>query len=126
MKIINPTIEGLLLKIPTSLTITLAIIFALIFITDLTISVIAVYNIKLDVKKYTRQDATEVIKKEVSEALKKHQFLIGRLFKAFPNITQRKNANFISYKELVIKTKEEIKLLKKEYKKIKKARKKKK
>lgn len=125
MKIINPTIENMLLSIPNFLTIILALIFAVVIITDTIVSIVAVYNIKIDVKKYTRQDATEAIKKEVSEALKKHQFLVGRIFTAFPNINQRKNIDFSNYKELVIKTKEEVKKLKKEYKNRKNANKKK-
>ena len=123
MSLVNPTIESIILKIPTDLTIILAITLGIVIMTDFIISVIAVYNIKLDIKIYNKQDATEIIKKEVSEALKQHQFLIIRLFKAFPNITQRKNINFNNYKELVIKTKEEINRLKLEHKNNKKVNK---
>lgn len=107
MKIINPLIETILLKLPSLLIIILSVIFLIIFIIDLIISTIIVFNIKIDIKKYTKKDATEIIKAEVKAALEKHRFIIGRLFNAYPNITQRKNHSFIDYKDLVEKIKEE-------------------
>ena len=109
MKIINPFIEKILLSFPQSLIIVLSVLFLIIFIIDFIISTITVFNIEVDIKKYTKKDATEIIKEEVREALKKHRFIIGRLFNAYPNVTQTKNINFKDYKELVLKIKEEYK-----------------
>lgn len=119
-KLINPIVEGLLVKVPHTLVIILGIFFALIFVTDCIISFIAMFNIKIEVKKYTKKDATEVIKKEVSEFLHKHSFLrnqIERLFTAYPNVKSFKNIDFPDYKDLIKKIKQEVKEAKEEYKK---------
>lgn len=115
MKIVNPFIESIILKLSPWLIIVLSTIFLLGFLIDVIISIIAILNIKIDIKKYTKKDATEAIKKEVREALKRHRFTTERLFAAFPNVTQRKNINFMDYKELVLKIKEEYKKLKNKY-----------
>lgn len=115
MKIINPFSEVLLSKLKPWIIIALSTVFLIGFLIDTIISIVAIFNIKIDIKKYTRKDATEAIKKEVKEALKRHLFTTERLFAAFPNVTQRKNTNFIDYKELVLKIKEEYKKLKKKY-----------
>jgi len=117
-KLVNPIVEGLLMKAPNWLIITLGIIFLLIFITDFVISYIAMFNIKIEVKKYTKKDATDIIKKEISEFLHKHNFIrtqIERLFTAFPNVKSFKDIDFPDYKELVEKIKEEIHETKEEY-----------
>ena len=122
-KLINPIVEGLLLKIPKIIVIILGIIFALIFIADIVVSLVAMFNIKIEVKKYTKTDATETIKREISEFLHKHNFIrkqIDRLFQAFPNVKSRKNLDFPDYKELVAKIKEEIKEAKEDLKKAQK------
>lgn len=107
-KVINPLIEGGLTKVPHWLIITISSIFLIIFITDIIISYIAVYNIKSEVKKYEKTDATETIKKEVEEFLHNHNFIrtqINRLFNAFPN-AKSLNINFPDYKQLVEKVKQ--------------------
>lgn len=109
MKIVNPFIEMLLLKLKPWLIIVLGIVFLIAYTIDIIISIIAILNIKIDIKKYTKKDATEAIKKEVKEALKRHRFTTERLFAAFPNVTERKNINFPDYKELVLVIKEEYK-----------------
>lgn len=122
-KFINPIVEGLLTKIPDILIIIIGIITALIFITDFIISTIAMFNIKIEVKKYTKKDATEAIKKEIAEFLHNHSFIreqIERLFAAFPDVKSRKNTSFPDYKDLVKKIKAEVAEAKKEYKKKKK------
>lgn len=123
IRFINPIIEKILLKQPYWLTILLSVSFFIIFMIDFIISVIAMFNLKLEVKKYTKKDATETIKKEIADFLKNHRFLresIDRLFSAFPNVDDRKDINFIDYKELVLRIKEEIKEAKAEYRKRKK------
>lgn len=122
-KLINPIVEGLLLSVPHTLVIILSIIFMLIFITDCVISFTAMFNIKIEVKNYTRKDATEVIKKEISEFLRNHNLLrkqIERLFAAYPDVKSRKNIDFPDYQELVKKIKQEVNEAKEEYKKKKK------
>ena len=109
MKIVNPFIESILLRFKPWLITLLSLVFLTSFVIDIIVSLVAMFNIKIDIKKYTRKDATEAIKKEVREALKRHHFTTERLFSAFPNVTQRKNINFHDYKELVLKIKEEYK-----------------
>lgn len=107
-KLINPFIEGALIKVPHWLIITISSILLIIFIIDIIISYIAVVNIKLEVKKYDRTDATEKIKKEIEEFLHNHSFIrtqINRLFKAFPDVKSLKYLNFPDYKKIVAKIK---------------------
>lgn len=107
-KIINPLIEGGLTKVPTWLIIIISSIALVIFIADIIVSYIAVLNIKLEVKKYDRVDATETIKKEVEEFLHKHSFIrkqIDRIFNAFPNVKSLKYLHLPDYKKLVAKVK---------------------
>lgn len=122
-KLINPSIESLLQSIPNWLTITLSILTAIVFITDIIISLIAMLNIKIEVKKYTKKDATETIKEEIADFLKNHHFIrkmIGRLFAAYPNVNSRKNINFTTYKDLISRIKKEVKEAQKNLKKTKK------
>ena len=118
-KFVNPIIEGLLTKIPHLLIIILGLIFLLIFIADLTISLIAMFNIKIEVRKYTKKDATDAIKREIAEFLKDHTFLrnqIDRIITAFPNAKSRKEFNLPDYKELITKIKQEVAEAKQELK----------
>lgn len=107
-KVINPLIESGLTSIPHWLIITISSIILVIFIIDIIISYTAVFNIKLEVNKYDKVDATETIKKEVEEFLKKHHFIrkqIDRILHAFPNVKSLKYIHLPDYKKLVEKAK---------------------
>ena len=115
-KLINPQIEQLLARVPACVIIFTTLIIAIAFIIDLIISLIAMFNIKIEVRKYSKKDATEVIKEEVSEFLKQHNFIKnmqGRLFSAYPNVKSRKNINFIVYKDFILKAIQEKEIKKK-------------
>lgn len=107
-KVINPLLERGLTRIPHWLIITISSIILVIFITDIIISFIAVFNIKTEVNKYAKKDATEAIKKEVEKFLQEHSFLrkqIERIFSSFPNVKSLHHHHLPDYKKLVEKFK---------------------
>ncbi len=118
-KFINPTIESFLKTFSETLVIILGLLFLIVFIIDLVISIITMFNIKVDVRKYMKKDATSIIKKEVSVALKKHLVLKERLLEAFPNAIAKRNFNFATYKDILNKLKKELGKAKSTYKKNK-------
>lgn len=123
MKLLHPLVEKGLSIFPNWLLILLAIIFGLIILTDFIISIIAMFNIKIEIKQFTKKDATEVVKQEIKEFLEKHSFIreqIDRLLKAFPNAKSHKGFDLPDYKDLIKKIKQEIKEAKQELKKKKK------
>lgn len=120
VKLLNPFIEKGLMAITDWLLILLAIIFGLLIIVDLVISIIAMFNIKIEVKLFEKIDATEIVKREIKEFLEKHNFIrkqIDRVLSAFPNAKSTKVLSLPDYKDLVKKIKQEINEAKKELKK---------
>ena len=123
MKLLHPLIEKVLDYPANWVIILLAIIFGIIILTDFIISIIAMFNIKIEIKKFTKKDATEVVKQEIKEFLEKHSFLndqIDRLLSSFPTAISRIEFNLPDYKDLIKLIKKEIKEAKKELKKKKK------
>lgn len=120
VKLVNPFIEQALSTVTPWLLILLAIIFSLIFISDFVISLIAMFNIKIEVRKFTKKDATEIVKQEIKEFLEKHSFIrkqIERVLSSFPNAKSFKGLDLPNYKELIKKIRKEINEAKRELKK---------
>ena len=94
MYIVNPLIEKSLLLLSKNVLIIIAIILMVIFVTDLIISLVTVFNIK-DINIGKIKDNTEEINKKVKEYLKKKSVLTRRLVESFPgfriNIKSIKN-----------------------------------
>lgn len=109
---INPVVVGFLGKLPKFSIYWSGSILLVIFILDVIVSIITVVNIKIDVKKYTKKDATSAIKFEVAKKLRQHFFLVDRLFDAFPNIIEKRNNKFLDYKKLVQKIEDSINKIK--------------
>lgn len=126
IKLLNPVfIKGLSL-IPKNYIMWISIILFIIFITDLIITIFIMSKIKINFTKYIKVDATTAIKKEVTNSLRKYIYLISRILNAFPNIKYNvptpkiRKIPFVSFesnklksfKNLINKTKEEVKKLK--------------
>lgn len=77
-------------------------------IIDFIVSTIAVIKLKIDTSKYKNLDATNIIKEEVRKSLNKYNYFYKRIIKAFPEISKN-NKNIIHLKEIIDKTKEQIK-----------------
>lgn len=107
VKVINPLISGVVYTLPSIITILLGIILCMMFIADIIESTYITFRLKINVNKYINQDATREIKKEVMKALQKHTTLTTRLLNAFPNIQHEATKNFLDFKKLAQKTKEE-------------------
>lgn len=98
--IINPFIFPILDKLPSILLIIISLLFMSIFITDLVVSIITLCKIKISSNKYNNFDATEEIKKLISETLKKNSFLYTRLLNAFPKITGKNKVTIVELKKV--------------------------
>lgn len=116
VELVNPILKELLYNIPTWLIISLGVFLLDVFIIDLTISMYIMTRLKINVSKYTKKDASNIIRKEVQEVLKKNTYLTNRLFKSFPHIKSLNNKDFRSFQELFYKTRQEVQRLKQEYK----------
>lgn len=88
MYIVNPFIEGLLLKLGSNANIISASVLAVIFIVDLIISLNVITRIsKLDFSQF--KDDTEVVNNKVKEYLNNLSPLMHRLISSFPDFKIR-------------------------------------
>lgn len=120
VKLINTILEKILYKMPIWIIIMIGITLLITFITDLIVTIYIMARLNINVKKYTKKDATQIIRNEVQEFLKKNTYLTNRLFKSFPNIKSLNDKEFNSFQELFYKVKQEVKQLKKARKQSKK------
>ena len=97
--IINPTLVGILNKMPTNIMNFLAIILFIIFLVDNIISIDIIFKLRNVVSKYEK-DEKEEIKKKVKDMFMNNGILQRRLVKAFPSMK--------SYKDRLIELKEKI------------------
>ena len=112
--IINPIVMRWILLIPFGIRRVIAIILAVIFVSDLALSIKVMSNLKH--VKYAKRDNTEEITKKVKKALNEKNFFTKRLVEAFPDFTLLMKKT----KERLTKTKNEIKKKQKEIKVLKK------
>ena len=92
IKIFNPTVFKYINKLSRKAIIIISIILIIIFIIDASITLYTLIRLQLNTKEYFHKDATNAIKEEILNNLKKHSLLYKRLFKAHPNITQGNNS----------------------------------
>lgn len=126
IKLLNPIFYKALLLIPQSYILLISIIIFLVFITDFIITIFIMSKIKINFTKYIKVDATSAIKKEVTNSLRKYIYLISRILNAFPTIQYNvptpkiRRIPFVSFetnkiksfKNLINKTREEVKKFK--------------
>ena len=86
IKVINPIIEDIVIKLNYNGVIIISTILFVIFITDLVITIIALIKIKVSTNLYTKKDQTEEVKELIIKYLEKNSFLISHLLNAFPRI----------------------------------------
>lgn len=82
--LINPNYLKLMNQIPKNIFITIAIILFILFLIDNIISFTILAKLKLQVGNI-KKDSTSEIDKQIREFLSHNQFLIRRLFNAFPH-----------------------------------------
>ena len=58
-----------------------------VFITDLSITIKTLVDIKISSLKYTDHDATEEIKEKIRLKLEKHSFFVSKVLNAFPKLS---------------------------------------
>jgi len=83
--VVNPLIMDLIYFVPTMILLIITLILFVVFISDLTMTIIAMVHIKLDKMGFDRKDATVDIKRLVSKALPKTIFFTTRILNAFPD-----------------------------------------
>lgn len=112
VELINPILKKLLYSIQNWIIIVIGIILLLVFVSDLIVTLYIMTRLKINVNKYVKKDATQIIRQEVQEFLKKNTYLTKRLFKSFPHIKSLNSKEFSSFQELFYKVKQEVKQLK--------------
>ena len=85
VRVINPLIMKLLLKIPSNILIIIAIVLFVIFLIDNVVSFMVISKIKVSANKL-KSDSTEEITKKVREYVSNYSNFGKRLIKSFPNI----------------------------------------
>lgn len=108
IKIFNPIVFNFLGLINKNIIMFISTTIFIIMIIDFIVSTIAVIKLKIDTSKYKNLDATNIIKEEVRKSLNKYNYFYKRIIKAFPEISKN-NKNIIHLKEIIDKTKEQIK-----------------
>ena len=68
-------------------------------IIDTIVSTFIISKLHINTKKYLNQDATDVIKEQVADSLRKYRIFYRRLFRAYPHI--KFNANIIKLREFM-------------------------
>ncbi len=106
---INPTVYPILDMLPKTLLIIIGLILVVIFLTDLSISVKTLHEIKIQSDEYSDHDATEEIKFLVRKNISKGSFLITRLLNAFPSIGGKNKMKLISLKKFTNEIRKKIK-----------------
>lgn len=80
----------------------IASILFFIFIADLSFTTITLINVRSNLMKFQGKDATEEAREEVLKAIKKQNFFVIRLLKAFPHSDQINRKEFRIFKQEVI------------------------
>ncbi len=97
-----PFVLRILSLIPTSIIEILAVFLALIFLTDLTFTVIALSSVRTNLSKFAGRDATEEARREVIKVIKSHDFSFNRLLQAFPKIEKYNRRELKEFRQAVI------------------------
>ncbi len=116
IKLLNPWLSGILNLFSPLLLEIIALVLLVIFLTDFGMSLFILIRLDINVNKYSRKDATSEIRKEVRKSLEKYTGLTTRLLKSFPTLKSPNIAALNSFKNLALKTKEELKRVKRELK----------
>lgn len=99
---IYPFICHILTLIPTFVLEIITILFAIIFLTDLTITTTALIDVRSNLAKFKGKDVTNEARGEVIKAIKKHNFFVSRILQAFPRSSQFNRKEFSEFRETVI------------------------
>lgn len=94
IEVVNPIITSFVYSIPNIFLYIISILLFIIYLIDTVVSSYIAFGVKKTVKKISKEDATDQIKKEVVEFLQSHNLLTGRLLKSFPNMNKINGKRF--------------------------------
>ena len=97
-----PFVLHILSLIPTTIIEILACILALIFLTDLSFTILALSRVRVNLSKFSGVDVTEEARCEVIRAIKSHDFSFNRLLQAFPKIDKYNRYDLKEFRQVVI------------------------
>lgn len=104
VRVLNPLMKSFLALFSPKMIIILGIALSLIMLVDFCVSTFAIIRLKIDTSKYLNKDATNVVKAEVRNSLRKYRYFYNRLFNAFPEIS-RENEMFNKIRGIISKIK---------------------
>lgn len=85
IRLLYPFFYGLITSINPLLLEILAIIFFIVFVTDICITTTTLFSLRNTLVKFNKKDITDIAHKEVMKKVKKNNFRYNRLLKAFPD-----------------------------------------
>ncbi|MBE6158077.1 MAG: hypothetical protein E7160_04745 [Firmicutes bacterium] len=103
---VNPFLVNFLSSLPKSYVYVIGTVVLIPFLVDLIESTYIIFHLKVNINKYTNQDATMTIKREVIKSFKKHRTFTNRLLKAFPDVREVKKGQ-VDIKKTMKKIKKE-------------------
>ncbi len=104
---INPIILHFLDFLSSRSLILVGSICFIIFFCDLVFTLNSLLKIKIDLNAYIHKDATEEVKKQMKEDLRKCLFGTTHIFKSFPKTSYKNNKSFKHYKEQLFEVADE-------------------
>jgi len=97
--IINPFIMGFINSIPRLIFIIISIVLFICFTTDVILSIIVLFQLKVSSRSFASKDVTGEIIELRKELLKRNSFLSARLLNAFNQISGKNMDRYIEMKK---------------------------
>lgn len=115
--LVNPLFVSFLAIFKEQTIIIVSLFLFVIFLADVLIILITMWQLKIASKKFKTKDATEEITKIVRDEIIKNAALLRRMLNAFPKINIQNRKDVLSKLKAVLQAKKEVKKVQKSYKK---------
>jgi len=111
VRIINPIIHSFVYNLSPMILYIVSSTLLVIYLSDTIVSFRIVFALKNNIKKIADKDATNQIKKEVTNFLKNYNVLTNRLLKSFPYLSEYNGKRFEKFLAVFSSVRNEIKKL---------------
>ena len=103
MYFLYPIVNNIIHLLPIFWLELIAVILFIIFMIDLVFTTTTLFNVKSNLEKVEEKDVTVQAHEEIMQAIKKYDFSLTRLLKAFPHIENVNIKEFGIFKDAVMK-----------------------
>ncbi len=108
IEFINPIVKRLFMHLFPTLVIVLGLLFTFIFLIDLVVSTVVIFQLKSKVVQIEKGDATGWVRNEVRKVLQKNVVLTNRLLNSFPHLFLQDHRSFDRMRKLLTNVMPEI------------------